>query len=133
MRGIIKHFIIDTVVLYIVSQTVEGMVFANGTYTLFLTGAVLMLTAMIIKPVINILLLPLNLVTFGLFKWLGFAITLYLVTLIVPAFKLLDFVFRGYDSYWFSIPMISLTGILAFVAFSFLISAISSVAYWIFK
>lgn len=133
MRGLIKHFIINTATLYIVSIVVHGMVFANGTYTLVLTGAVLMLTNMIVKPIINILLLPINLVTFGLFKWLSYAVTLYLVTLVVPDFKLLDFVFSGYNNYWVSIPALSLTGILAFIAFSFLISAISSIGNWIFK
>lgn len=133
MRSLLKHFIIDTAALYIVSMFVSGIVFMEGTYTLLLTGAVLMLTAMIVKPVINILLLPINLITFGLFKWLGFAVTLYLVTLIVPGFKLLDFAFQGYNSYWFNLPPLSLTGTLAFIAFSFLISTISSIGNWIFK
>lgn len=133
MRGLIKHFIINTVALYAVSMVVHGIVFANGTQTLLLTGAVLMLTNMIVKPIINILLLPINLVTFGLFKWISYAVTLYLVTLVVPGFKLLDFVFSGYNTYWVSIPALSLTGVLAFIAFSFLISAISSIGNWIFK
>lgn len=133
MRTIIKHFIIDTISLFLISQAVSGMVFENGLYTLALTGAVLMLTTMIVKPILNILLLPLNLVTFGLFKWVAYAITFYLVTLIVPGFKLLDFAFKGYSSNLFSIPAISLTGILAFLAFAFLISFVSSLMYWIFK
>lgn len=133
MRSLLKHFLIDTVSLYLISQSVNGMVFEGGTYTLFLTGFVLMLASLIIAPVINILILPINLITFGLFKWVGFAITLYLVTLVVPGFKLTSFIFSGYSSYWFTIPAISLTGTLAFLAFSFLISFVSSFIYWIFK
>jgi len=112
---------------------VGGMVFAKGVETLLLTGGVLTGVTLIAKPIINILLLPLNLVTFGIFKWVAFAISLFLVTLVTPGFKLADFVFSGYNSYWFSIPSISLTGLLAFLAFSFLISFVSSVIYWIFK
>ena len=133
MRTILKHFIINTVTLYLISQWVNGIHFAEGSYTLLLAGLVLTLTTLVIRPVINVLLLPINLVTFGFFKWIGYAITLYLVTLIVPGFKLLDFAFKGYNSYWFSIPGISLSGVLAFIAFSFLISFISSIMYWIFK
>ena len=133
MRTILKHFIINTVTLYIISQAVSGIYFAAGSYTLLLAGLVLTLTTLVIRPVINILLLPINLITFGFFKWVGYAITLYLVTLIVPGFKLLDFVFKGYNSYWFSIPALSLSGLLAFIAFSFIISIISSIIYWIFK
>jgi putative membrane protein len=133
MRTIIKHFLIDTISLYLISQAVTGIAFADGLYTLALAGFVLMLATMIVRPVINILLLPLNLITFGLFKWVTYAITLYLVTLVVPGFHLGEFIFKGFVSYWFSIPGISLSGILAFIAFSFVISTISSILYWIFK
>jgi len=133
MRTILKHFIINTVSLYVVSLVISGIVFVEGTYSLLLAGIVLTLTTIIIKPIINILLLPINLITFGLFRWAGFAITLYLVTLIVPGFKLLDFVFKGFSSYWFIIPGISLSGFLAFIAFSFLTSLIASIGYWILK
>jgi len=133
MKTILKHFIINTVSLYLVSLVVYGIVFAEGAYSIFLAGIVLTLTSLIIKPIINILLLPINLITFGLFRWAGFAITLYLVTLIVPGFKLLDFVFKGFSSYWFAIPGVSLSGLFAFIAFSFLISIIASIGYWIFK
>ncbi len=133
MRTLFKHFLIDTLSLYIISLTVSGMVFERGIYTLLLAGLVLMLTTMVIKPIINILLLPINLVTFGLFKWVGYAITLYLVTLIVPGFKLLDFAFKGIATYWFTLPALTIEGALAFLAFSFLISFISSLVYWILK
>jgi putative membrane protein len=133
VRTLLKHYIIDTVSLYLVSQAVSGMVFAKGLETLFLTGLVLMLATLIVKPIINILLLPLNLITFGLFKWVTYVITLYIVTLIVPGFKLMSFAFQGFNSYWFSIPAVSLSGTLALIAFSFVISLIASVVYWIFK
>lgn len=133
MRGLIKHFIINTAALYIISLFTHGMVFSGGTYTLVVTGAVLMLASFIVRPIINILLLPINLITFGFFKWIGYAVTLYLVTLIVPGFKIVNFVFSGYNSYWVSIPSLSLNGVLAVIAFSFLISFISSIGNWIFK
>jgi len=133
MRTLFKHFLIDTISLYMISQAVRGIVFEKGIETLLLTGLVLMLITLLVRPVINILLLPINLVTFGLFKWVGYAITLYLVTLIVPGFKLANFYFSGYVSYWFSFPSITLVGIFAFVAFSFLIAFVSSIIYWILK
>lgn len=133
MRHLLKHYILDTFSLYLVSQAVNGIKFTEGLYTLFLAGFVLMLATMIIKPVISILLLPLNMVTLGLFKWVTFAITFYLVTLIVPGFILSDFVFEGYNSYWFSLPAVSFSGIFAFLSFAFLISFVSSFMRWIFK
>lgn len=133
MKTVLKHFVINTVSLYAISLVVSGIVFSNGMYSIILAGVALTLTTLIIKPVINILLLPINLITFGLFRWLGFTISLYLVTLVVPGFKLLDFSFKGFSSSWFTIPPILITGILAFIAFSFPISFVASVGYWILK
>ncbi len=133
IRSLIKHFLINAVSLYLVSSAIAGMVFVNGINTLLLTSAVLTLATLIIKPVINILLLPLNLITFGLFRWLAYTLTFYLVTLVVPGFKLLYFAFNGFSSYWFTIPPIHISGILAFIAFSFVISFVTSIVYWIFK
>ena len=133
MKTILKHFIINTVSLYLASLVISGIIFAEGTYSILLAGIVLTLTTLVIKPIINILLLPINLITFGLFRWAGFTVSLYLVTLIVPGFRLMDFTFKGFSSYWFTIPPIFIAGIPAFIAYSFFISIVASVAYWIFK
>jgi putative membrane protein len=133
MRKLLKHFALDTTSLYLVSMFVTGISFLGGTYTLLLSGLVLMLATMVVKPVINILLLPINLVTFGLFKWVTYAITLYLVTLVVPDFKLGDFVFAGYQNYYIELPAFSLQGVFAFIAFSFAISTVSSALHWLFE
>lgn len=130
---IIKNLIIDIVTLFAISQVVSGMTFEGGIQTLLLTGAVLSACQFLVRPLINILLLPINLLTFGLFKWVGYAVTLYLVTLLVSGFKISEFHFAGFSSYWFSIPTIDLTGFLAFLAFSFLISSISSIISWLMK
>ncbi len=130
---ILKHFIIDSLAIYLVSIAVQGMTFANGISTLILTGAVLSLSQMILKPLINLLLLPINLVTFGLFKWVGYTITLYLVTLLVSGFDIGNFYFPGLETYWINIPVVSFTGTLAFIVFSFVISTISSIMIWLMK
>jgi putative membrane protein len=133
MRGLLKRFIIDSISLYLISQATTGLNFKEGYYTLVLTAFALMLTTLVVKPVISLLLLPLNLVTLGLFKWVTYAITFYLVTLVVPGFSLGEFVFKGISSYWFVVPPLHLNGILAFLAFAFVISFVSSVLHWVFK
>jgi len=112
---------------------VTGLIFSDGLNTVILTGIALAVTSLIIKPIINLLLLPLNLITFGLFRWVSYAVTLYIVTLIVPGFEITNFVFAGYPSYWITIPPITLTGVLAFIAFSFIISIFSSLFDWLLK
>lgn len=133
IRRAIKYFLINSVTIYLISLVVSGMVFEKGTTTIILAGVALTIASLIIKPIINILLLPINLVTFGLFRWVSYAVTFYIITLIVPGFKIVNFVFHGYSSYWLAIPALTLTGILAFIAFSFIISIISSIMDWFLK
>ena len=125
MKRILRHFVIDSVSIFLVSSIASGMVFEKGIETLLLTGLGL--------PIINILLLPVNLITFGLFRWVAAVAVLYIVTMVVPGFKIVSFDFGGYTSLWIDLPVIAFAGFLAVVAFSFLHSIISSFIYWLIK
>lgn len=133
MKRILRHFVIDSVSIFLVSSIASGMVFSKGIETLLLTGLGLTIASLIAKPVINILLLPVNLITFGLFRWVAAVAVLYIVTLVVPGFQIVGFHFGGYSSVWFDLPAINLVGYLAFIVFSFLHSLISSFIYWLIK
>jgi len=133
VKKILRLFIIDTLGLYLVSNSISGIIFENGLISLILAGVGLSVSSIIVKPIINLLLLPLNLLTFNLFKWASSAIALYIVTLVVPGFLVKGLYFMGYTSKWFDIPSISLEGILAFVSISFLLSIFSSLIHWLIK
>lgn len=133
MKRLVKHYVIDTFSLWVVANTATGMLFERGTQTLLATGLALMGTFLLAKPIINLLLLPLNLVTFGLFRWVSSAVVLYIVTLIIRDFKIISFDFSGFSNKWIEIPQIHFEGILAFIGFSFLLSIITSFIYWLIK
>ena len=131
MKKILRHYVIVTYSLWLTSKIANGLVFENETKTLLITGIVFMGASLLAKPVINMLLLPINLVTFGFFRWVSSAVVLYLVTLTVPDFKLIKFAFSGYVSKWIELPSLNFQGFLAYVAFAFLISAITSFLFWL--
>lgn len=133
MKRILRHFVISSVSIFLASSTASGLVFEKGLETILLTGLGLTIASLIAKPVINILLLPVNLITFGLFRWVSAVAVLYIVSLTVPGFKIANFYFGGYTSLWIDLPVIALSGFLAVVAFSFLHSLISSFIYWLVK
>lgn len=134
MRRIIRHFAVETFSLYVASVLATGFYFESGIETLLLTGVGLTVASFLAKPVINILLLPLNLVTFGLFKWISGSIVLYIVTLIIPGFKITGFLFEGLISKWVDLPPIDLgPGPLSYIAYSFVLSLITTVIYKLIK
>lgn len=133
MKRILRHFVIDSVSIFLVSSIASGLIFQKGIETLLLTGLGLTIASLIARPIINLLLLPVNLITFGLFRWVSAVTVLYLVSLVVPGFQIIHFNFAGYSNIWFNIPSLFLAGFMAFLAFSFLHSFISSFIYWLIK
>ena len=53
MKRILRHFVIDTVSIYLVSSVASGLVFQKGIETLLLTGLGLTIASLIAKPVIK--------------------------------------------------------------------------------
>ena len=64
---IILHWIILSVAVLVTSKMIAGVV-VDPLWTAFIVGACLSLFNMIIKPIINILTLPINMLTLGLFS-----------------------------------------------------------------
>lgn len=90
-------------------------------------------SSIVVKPLINLLILPINLVTFGVFKWVSSVVAVYVVTLVVPGFEVTKLAFNGYSGTWIDIPSFNFTGILAIVVFSFFLSILASVMNWLVK
>lgn len=134
MKKILRHYVTDTFTLWVATQIADGIVLENGFRTLLLAGIGLMLTSVLARPVINLLLLPLNLVTFGLFSWVGNAVALYLVTLVVPGFSVTGFHSQALVNTWIEIPAIDFgPGVLAFIAFSFFLSVLAGLIKWVYS
>lgn len=133
MKTLLRSFLINAVSLWIVSQLFTGITFAKNYETLVVTAAVLGLVHLLVKPILNILLLPLNLLTLGMFRWLVNVASLYLVTMLVSGFSIYAFNFAGFSYSGFFLPAFAVSGLMALVLTSFVLSLISSFLYWVCK
>ena len=64
---IILHWIILSVAVFVTTKIIKGITL-DPIWVAFIVGACLTLFNMFIKPIIKILTLPINLITFGLFS-----------------------------------------------------------------
>lgn len=79
---IILHWLILSVSVFVTSKIISGIKI-DPLYVVLIVGACLTLFSMVIKPIINILTLPINLLTLGLFSLaINGAVFWYLGTLI---------------------------------------------------
>jgi putative membrane protein len=133
MKSILRSIIFNAAAIWFVSMIISGIVLERGYETLFISAFALGMINLLIKPIINILLLPINLLTLGTLRWIVNVIALYLVTVLVSDFKILPVKFSGLTYSGIVIPAFSLNLILSFIFISFLISLISGFLFWLTK
>ena len=133
MKTVLRSIIYNAASIWVVSMLVSGLIFEKGYETLFVAAFALGLINLLIKPIINLLLLPITLITLGAFRWLVNVVALYLVTVVVPDFRITTIDFTGFSYQGIVIPAFSLNLIFSFIAVSFLISFVSSFFFWLRK
>lgn len=131
IKKYLKLLLINSASIWLVSRIIAGLTLQGGIQVLFTAGLVLTLVNLLIRPLINLLLLPINLITLGAFRWLVNVLVLWVVTLIVPQFKIEAFLFPGFNWQGFIMPSLWLGKFWVFVLSSFLISLVTSFFLWL--
>src|SRR3989344_4664017 len=121
MKTLLRYFLINLVSLWVTTIIVPGLTYTGGIKSLFLGAAAFMLINLILVPLIKVLLLPLNLLTLGLFAWITNVLALYALTTLVSDFKLMSYAFPGYSYNGFNIPAYDLSPFFVAIIASFMI------------
>ena len=90
----LRPFVITLVTLFVLSWLLPALSFLNIS-TLIVTSIVLTILNGAIKPILKVLLLPINLITFGLFSMVLNAGMIWVATLLVPGFHVDPIVVLG--------------------------------------
>lgn len=134
VKRIIRTVIIEGTSLYLASQVASGFLFAKGAQSFIMTVLALAVASFVVKPIITLLILPINLLTFNFFRWASHGITLFLVDFALEEFTISNFSFPGFHSDYIDIPPLVLEqGVAAYLGFSVVISIIATVIYWIME
>ena len=133
MRTVIRSIVFYSFSLFALTQTLSGVKITGGLETYLLGGVALSLMFLLIKPILNILTLPLNIVTLGTFSFFTNVIILYLLTIFVPKIKVSSFIFQGISYSGFAIPRTDVNQLLAFIVSGLALSAIITFLTWLIK
>ncbi|QQG43346.1 MAG: phage holin family protein [Candidatus Daviesbacteria bacterium] len=131
MKRILRYYLINLVALYFTTQIIKGVSYEGGYQTLLLGGLIFTVINLILVPVLKVLLLPLNLLTLGMFSWIANVVALYALMTILPQFKLLPYDFPGASVNGFTIPAIYLSTLWVAVSASFLIGLFTHFFHWL--
>lgn len=132
MKKYARSFIISLIAFLAVAYIYPGFAYNHDYKILLLAASVFAFLTIFIKPVLKMLSLPFNLLTFGLFSFIINAIVLYGVSYAVPYFKIISFHFAGANISGFNLPSADLNRLISALVASFVIGFIATVMQWVF-
>lgn len=133
-RIILRSIAINLACIFITANILSGVVsYVGGYKTLLVAAVAISIVNLLIKPVINLLLLPINLVTLGLFRWVSNLVTLYIVTWLVPNLQIHPFVFSGINVKYIIIPTIKFSAFGAFLVTTITLTLVFHFIYWLLQ
>ncbi len=97
-------FLFHVFALWLTSQVLPTLTISGGWQVIVSAGLFLSLLMLIVAPILKILFIPINLLTFGLLSWLINVAILYLLTLFVPLVEIHNWTFPGIAWQGFIIP-----------------------------
>lgn len=134
LRLVLRTVAINMLSIYLAAQILAGiMTYVGGYQTLLMAALAISVVNLFVRPIINLLLLPLHLVTLGVFRWLANVVTLYLVTWIVPNLQIHAFVFPGVDLRYLIVPEMHFSAFGAFVVATFVLTITFHLIYWLLQ
>jgi len=133
MKKILRSWFINTIVLKILAELITSIEFGEGAKTLFLAALMLTLFEFFLKPVLKILLLPVNILTLGLLRWVINVLGFYIVSFLVPSFIIATYNFPGAIKNGLVIPPVEFSLFATFILISFCFNLFVVTARWILK
>lgn len=131
MKKLLRYFLINLVSLWAATQIIPGLTYTGGAKSLIVGGIAFMAINFVLVPLLKILLLPLNLLTLGLFAWITNVLALYALTTVVSDFQLVPYTFNGANFNGLVVPAYELSPFLVAVVASFLIGFITQFLQWL--
>lgn len=133
MKNFFRNILINFLAFFLIAKITGGVSFSENYLVLFSAALFLTILNLLIKPLLNLLLMPINLLTLGAFRWVVNVIVLFMVTILVSNFKVIGFTFSGLTFAGFVIPAITFSFFWALILVSFLIEIVSGLITWIFE
>ena len=130
MKTLLRYFLINLTSLWITTKLIPGLTYSGGIKSLFIAAFAFMVINFILVPLLKILLLPLNLLTLGLFAWVTNLVALFALTTISD-FQLTPYFYPGATINGFIIPPSDLSTFWVAVLASLLIGFITHFLQWL--
>lgn len=118
MRYIFQQYVILLIALYTTTYFFAGLVLHGGLIQYLYDAVLLVIGFVIVRPIINIVALPFNAITLGVFSIFSTVIVLFLLTLTDKYFIIQPFTFQGFSLSGVVVPAFHLNIFLSYLLIS---------------
>jgi uncharacterized membrane protein YvlD (DUF360 family) len=112
--------------LWITSQILPTLTVSGGWQAFLIAAVTFSVLMLLVAPVLRILFIPVNLLTFGLLSWVVNVVVLYLLTVFVTDVRINSWEYLGGNWQGFIIPQMTLKYPIALILSSFSLTFISN-------
>ena len=133
MKFLFRKYCLITLSLVITGLLVPALTYGPGKYDLFYDSFILFLLFLIAKPIVNILMLPINILTLNLAQWLVNIILIYLWKFIVPEVKIGAWNFEGLNLGSINLSQISFSAWQTTIIVAVSLTLMMQFITWLFK
>lgn len=103
MKYLLKRYLIIAIAVYLVTQIIGGFFIENSWKGFFYSALILTILMYIAKPIVDLFLLPINLLSLNLASWLMNILTIYIWTLLATDITISSWQFEGFKFSLFSL------------------------------
>lgn len=126
MRHIFRVFIFSFFAMFITSYWNKGFILPSTALDFVKASVTLTVLFVLVRPLMKIVFLPLNLITFGLFSFVLYIFVLHLLVTMYGLFTIHSWHFNGFSLFIIAIPQMKVSYIGNLVLSSFSLSSIIS-------
>lgn len=133
MKTVLRNIFIYSFTLYLLPYFISGFSINGEIWTIITGGFILSMLFLVLKPILNILSLPVNVISLGLFNLFINALLLYLLTVFVTEISVTAFTLTRSTVIGFTTPQIEFNTFFAYVYSALILSIISGILKWLMK
>lgn len=122
-----------TLALYFLPFIIPGVEIEGGLVTLFIGGITLTFLFLVLKPILNIISFPINMLTMGIFSIFTNALLLYLLTIFVIDISVTPFTYPKANIAGFGTPEIYFNTFFAYLYTALILSLIDGFIQWLME
>ncbi len=115
MKKFLKYTLLISFSLALQNEIWGNLVFAGHSWTIIKVALILTIFELLLKPIIKILLLPINVLTLGLFRIVINTVGFYLAVFLLSDFQVNSIHISSFIWQGFTVPTLSFIGFWAYV------------------